>query len=143
MEALCGASTATPSADQSCTCSPSVTWTSVPITRIGGTNLRHPSTFSYTIPDVIPSTAREVLIHASLHSGNALPDRSQHLKIFTQEGNNRYETYLYVLSYSQPAYNTNSDNMWFPMPSNRRIMMVVSTDEGPSCGAELHAIGYR
>ena len=143
MEALCGAGTATPPAFQPCTCSASVNWTSVPITRIGGTNLRTLSTFSYTIPNVIPSTAKEVLVHASLHSGTALSGIPQHVKIFTQEESNRYEKYLYVLSFNQPAFNTNSDNMWFPMPSNRRIMMVVTRDEGPNCGAELHAIGYR
>ena len=140
MEALCGAGTATPPTVQPL---PSVTWTSVPITSIGGTDLRTTSTFSYTIPNVIPSTAKEVLIYATLHSGTALSGVSQHVKIFTQEDSNLYEKYLYVLSFNQLAYNTNSDNMWFPMPSNRRIMMVVTRNEGPNCGAALHAIGYR
>ena len=140
MEALCGAGTATPPAVQP---SPSVTWTSVPITSIGSTNLRTPSTFSYTIPNVIPSTAKEVLIYAILASGSANSNIAQHVKIFTQEGSNRYEQYLYNYGYGRVFVNTNSDNMWFPMPSNRRIMMTVAIDQGANCHAQMYAIGYR
>ena len=139
MEALCGVSTSTPPTVQY---SPSLTWTSVPRTTIGGNNLRTPSTFSYTIPSVIPTSAKEVLIYALIHSGGALRG-GQHVKIFTQEGSNRYEKYLYMFGYPQDAINTNSDNMWFPLPTNRRIMMTVSNDQGDNCKAELHAIGYR
>ena len=105
--------------------------------------MRTPSTFSYTIPNVIPSTAKEVLIYAFLQSGHANQGTRQNVKIFTQEGSNRYEKYLFVKSWNQNAINTNSDNMWFPMPSNRRIMMTVTIDQGNSCAAELNAIGYR
>ena len=140
MEALCGAGTATLRAVQP---SPLVNWTSVPITSIGSTNLRTPSTFSYTIPNVIPSTAKEVFIFALVHSGGATPTVNQHVKIFTQEGSNRYEQYLYIYTWNQAAINTNSDNMWFPMPSNRRIMMTVTRDQGTNCYAQMYAIGYR
>ena len=104
--------------------------------------MRTPSTFSYTIPTVIPSTAREVLIYALLYTDYA-NYAAQHVKIFTQEGSDRYEKYLYVHGYPQRAINTNSDNMWFPMPSNRRIMMTVTRDQGGNCNAYLYAIGYR
>ena len=140
VDTLCGAGTPTPPTAQP---SPSVTWTSVPITSIGSTNLRTPSTFAYTIPNVIPSTAEEVLIYAFLQSGNANPNIAQHVKIFTQEGSSSYEKYLFVKSWDQNAINTNSDNMWFPMPSNRRILMTVTRDQGNNCAAELTAIGYR
>ncbi len=120
------------------------TWTSVPITSIGGTNLRHPNTFSFVIPSVIPSTAKNVLIYAILNSGGANQGITLHLKVFTQDGSNkRFEKYLYLLTYFQNAYNTNSDNMWFPMPSNRRIYMTVDRDVGANCGAHLFAIGYN
>ena len=119
-----------------------MTWTSVPITSIGTTDLRTPSTLTYTIPTVIPSTATDVLIYAVLHSGYA-NFGGQHVKIFTQEETDKYEKYLYYFGYAQNAINTNSDNMWFPMPSNRRIMMTVTVDHGDNCHAELFAIGYR
>ena len=143
METLCGASTATPPTVEPCTCSPSVTWTSVTRTRIGSTNLRHPSTLSYSIPNVIPSTAKEVRIYISAQTGGSDRGAYQQLKIFTQEGSARYEQYLFLQSWAQNAINSNSENMWFPMPTNRRVYLTVQTDQGPNCEAELFAIGYR
>ncbi len=120
------------------------TWTSVPITSIGSSNLRHPNTFSFVIPNVIPSTAKNVLIYAVMSCGHANVANTLHLKIFTQDGSSkRFEKYLYMLTLNQNAYNTNSDNMWFPMPINRRIYMTVDRDIGTNCGAYLYAIGYN
>ncbi len=120
------------------------TWTSVPLTEIGSTDLRHPNTFSFVVPEVIPSTAKNVLIYAAAHCGSAIKGSKTHLKIFTDEGRDqRYEKYLYMHSWTQTAINTNSDNMWFPMPTNRRIYMTVDKDHGAHCGAYLHTIGYN
>ena len=55
----------------------------------------------------------------------------------------RYEKYLMVYSWSQDAISTNSDNMWFPMPPNRRVYLTVPTAHGANAGARLFAIGYR
>ena len=104
--------------------------------------MRTPSTYSYTIPNVIPSTAKEVLVYVSLYIGDAIL-AIEHVKIFTQEGKNTYDKYLYVYSYPQSAVNGNSDNMWFPMPSKRRIMITITKDHGNNCYAQLFAIGYR
>ncbi len=137
MEALCeGTSVAIPTIRN--------TWTSVPITSIGSTNLRHPNTFSFVIPNVIPSTAKNVLIYTAMQCGNANVGTWVYLKVFTQDGSNkRFEKYLYMFAGTQTAYNTNSDNMWFPMPINRRIYMTVDRDIGANCGAFLYAIGYN
>ncbi len=137
MEALCeGTNVAIPTVRN--------TWTSVPRTYIGSTDLRHPNTFSFVIPNVIPSTAKNVLIYTVMFCGEANVANTLHLKVFTQDGSNkRFEKYLYMLTYSQVAYNTNSDNMWFPMPINRRIYMTVDRDVGTNCGAYLYAIGYN
>ncbi len=137
MEALCeGTSVSTPTVRN--------TWTSVPITSIGSTNLRHPNTLSFVIPNVIPSTAKNVLIYTVMHCGHANVANTLHLKVFTQDGSSkRFEKYLYMLTWSQLAYNTNSDNMWFPMPINRRIYMKVDRDVGANCEAHLYAIGYN
>ena len=104
--------------------------------------MTHVATFSYIIPDVIPSTAKEVLIYGLIKTGYANRGLSQDVKIFTQEGSSSYEKYLFVQSYNQEAINTNSDNMWFPMPSSGRIMMTVTVDQGENCFAGLYAIGY-
>jgi hypothetical protein len=119
------------------------TWTSVPKTNIGNSNLQHASTVSFTIPSVIPSTAREVLIHAGVFSGYSNKGPYHDLKFFTQIGTTRYEKYLLVYGWPQHAYNTNSDNMWFPMPPNRRIYLTVPAAHGNNAGVRLFAIGYR
>ena len=57
-----------------------VTWISIPFTQIGTTNLKHAATLSFTIPSIVPTNSREVLvlvldgaimdptIHQDLHS---------------------------------------------------------------------------
>ncbi len=137
MEALCeGTSVTIPTIRN--------TWTSVPLTAIEGSNLRHPNTFSFVIPNVIPSTAKNVLIYTTMLCGHSSVGTTLHLKVFTQDGSNkRFEKYLYMLTLNQNAYNTNSDNMWFPMPINRRIYMTVDRDVGGGCWAHLYAIGYN
>ena len=137
---LCGSTTPAPISQ--CNCNYSATWTSVPLTTIGTSNLQHAGTLAYTIPRVIPSTAREVLVLASIYCGYT-PTIYQHIKIYTQQGTNHYEKYLFMFSHAQDAINTNSDNMWFPMTTNRRIYMEIPSAHGGHCGGLLKAIGYR
>ena len=88
IEELCGGSSVT---------IPTVrnTWTSVPMTSIGSTNLRHPSTLSFVIPNVIPSTAKNVLINVAIQCGTANKGTTSNLKLFTQDGSNKhFEKYL-------------------------------------------------
>ena len=117
-------------------------WTSVPKTHIGSSDLRDAATFSYPIPDSIPSSALEVLVYAGLHSGST-NEVSNDFKIYTQIGDKRYEKYLYLESWEQNAINTNSDNMWFPMPPNRLVYLTVSVGLGDNAGVYLYTIGYR
>ena len=124
-------------------CSCPVNWTSVPFVHIGTTNLRHAATLSFNIPSIVPSSAREVLIHAGFRSGHNNYGPQQYIKIFTQIGTAKYEKYLLMYSYPQNALNTNSDNMWFPMPPNSKVYLTLQTAVGNNAGAWLHAIGYR
>ncbi len=116
------------------------TWTSVPMTTIGSTNLRHPNTFSFVIPNVISSTAKNVLIYATMLCG-CKPAYSLHLKVFTKDGSSkRFDKYFFMLTWSQVANNTNVDNMWFPMSAKHRIYMTVDRDLGTNCGASLYKL---
>ena len=110
-----------------------VTWISIPFTQIGTTNLKHAATLSFTIPSVVPSSAKEILIHAGFSTGTSNNGPLQYIKIFTQIGTTKYEKYLMMLSYPQNAHNTNSDNMWFPMPPNRRVYLTLQTAVGNNC----------
>ncbi len=119
-------------------------WTSLLKTSIGTSNLQHAGTLSFTIPSVvIPYSAREVLIHAGVYMGTSSRGPQQDLKIFTQIETTRYEKYLLEFSWYQEAINTNSDNMWFPMPPNRRVYLTVPAAMGDNAGVRLFAIGYR
>ena len=119
-------------------------WTSVPLTQIGSTDLRQPNTFTFDIPSVIPSTANNVLVYAAFSCGYANRGVSQHIKIYTKDGSEQhYSKYLFMLTYDQYAHNTNSENMWFPMPADHKVYMTVYKDAGDNCGAYIHVIGYN
>ena len=117
-------------------------WTSVPITLIGTTTFHLADTFSFTIPSVIPSDAKEVLLHVGVYNGNDNVPQ-QNVRIFTQIGTNAFNKYLLLYTTPQSAVNANSDNMWFPMPLNRMVFLSLSTAVGDDAGAQLFAIGYR
>ena len=119
-------------------------WTSVPITTIGYPNARYASTVSFTIPSVIPSSAREVLIYVRIYSGHNNRNGPLHdIKVFTEIGTTRYEKYMFIYTYIQSASSVNSDNMWFPMPPNRRVYVTIDSVHGNNVGVRLAAIGYR
>jgi len=122
-----------------------VTWTSVPQTKIASSKLQIAETTSYNIPSVIPSTAREVFVFVGAFQGvTGYVGHSDSLKIYTLQGANRYEQYLYLFPYNHNSViNTNSDNLWFPMPTNRMIYLEVPVAQGPNSEAELFVIGYR
>ena len=118
-------------------------WTSVPPATIGSSNLQVAATFSYAIPKTIPSTATEVLVYVKMYSGTSSRGTSNDVKIYTQIGKHQYEKYIFDVSWNQDAFNTNSDNMWFPMPPNRLIYLTVPTALGDHAEVQLIAIGYR
>ena len=120
-------------------------WTSVPMTNIGSSELQHAGTLAYDIPAVIPNSAREILVLATVHAGNAGPnDRIHYIKIYTHcDLNQRYEKYIAVKSYNQDAWSTNSDNLWFPITSDRKIFVELNAGHTGHMNFTLHAIGYR
>ena len=91
-------------------------WISVPETEIGTFVLQEATTESFLIPNVIPDDARDVLVFASISSGHTSRVPYDNVKIYTLRGSRRYEQYLGLRTWDQNAVNTNSDNMWFPMP---------------------------
>ena len=136
VQSLCGSSTTqTPERK--------VTWTSVSRVLIGSSDIQTAATYSYTIPNSIPNEAKEVLVLAVGRQGYSSRDIDTYLKIYTLEGSSHYEQYIYMHSYDQSAYNTVSDNLWFPMTSNRRIYLQVPNTNGGGNWVGLYAIGYR
>ena len=118
-------------------------WTSVPLTKIGHSDLKDAATFSYPIPDSIPSSALEVLVYVAIDSGPS-NRATNHLKFYTQIGDKRYEKYLFLHPWDvQEGISYNSENMWFPMPPNRLVYFTVSAALGDNVGVGLYTIGYR
>ena len=121
----------------------SATWTPVNRTEIGQANFTPGTTFHFQIPDIIPNSASEFLLYASMDCGTSVNDISDNIIFYVEHGGIRFEKFLRVHSYHQSAWNTNSDNMWFPMPADRQIHVDVVPVTIPNCSSRLHAIGYR
>ena len=96
VQTLCGSSTPPPTtitsaAVQQCDCNPTITWTSIPITSIGTSNMQHTGTVAYDIPSVIPNNAKEVLVLASASAGVSGPNhRTHYVKIYTEQDQIQY-----------------------------------------------------
>jgi hypothetical protein len=153
VQTLCGSSTPQPTTIttspapivQQCDCSPTLTWTSVPMTSIGSSTLQHTGTVAYDIPSVIPDSAKEVLVLASAIAGISGPnDRTHYIRIYTEQDQKQYENYIFLTSYNQNAYHTiNSDNLWFPMTTGRQMFVRLAYAHTGFTRVFLHAIGYR
>ena len=149
VQTLCGSSTASPSVTTQpppaaqCDCAPPVNWTST-VSSIGSTSIKSAGTLAYDIPSVIPSSAKEVLIFANVEVGNSGPSSQQHyIKIYTQQGSQQFEKYIFVVTYPQNARSTNSDNLWFPMTTGRQVFVELGHAHTGHINLYLFAIGYR
>ena len=113
------------------------------LTSVGSLNLDTASTFHFQIPDIIPRTASEFLLYAYFACGTAGTQRENDIMIYVEHGGVRLEKFLYLRSYNQAAWNTNSDNMWFPVPADRQVHVSVQTTIPRYCYVRLYMIGYR
>ena len=126
--------------------SESAMWTPVAKTPIGPASLKleNATTYNFQIPDVIPLTARELLVYASVKCGTATVQRSGDIIVYVMHNGLRFEKFLYMHGYRwQAAFNTNSDNVWFPMPSDRLVHLEITAAIPGNCSARLSTIGYR
>ena len=120
-----------------------VPWTPVNKTEIGRSNLNAATVLSYSIPSIIPSTAQAVLLYSSVRCGTSTINDEGDIAYYVVVDGIRYEHFLYMRSYPQQAHNTNSDNMWFPMPQNRLIYTQVPIAFPGQCFNVVHVIGYQ
>ena len=119
-------------------------WTSVALTSMTSPNLRQTGTMAHNIPNVIPSSAKEVLVLATILVGHCGPsERVHYIKIYTQQGSQQYAKYIVLKSWQNGAWSTNSDNLWFPMTSGRQVFVELTTAHTGNLGMTLHVVGYR
>ena len=118
-------------------------WTPVDVTLIGSVYIDTASPFHFQIPDIIPHTASEFFLYAVLVCGAAGVSKTNDILFYVEHDGVQFKKYVYMRSHHQSGFNTNSDNMWFPMPADRRIHMIVPVPVPQNCFAQLHTIGYR
>ena len=135
---LCNVNT-TPA--QPCTCP--VEWESFDMIQIGTINMQSTNTQSFVIPAAVPSTATEVLVYVYVIKGNS-ESVSSNMKIYTESSpTRRFEKYLTIRTWSQNALATVSENMFFPMPSNRRVYIRLPNAHPRNVYGFVNIIGYR
>ena len=116
----------------------------MPIDRhIGSERLNHPELHQFSIANIVPDTATQFLIYATVYSGNTYgPSVFIDVSVFVYVDEKRLAQHLYVTGYQQEAYSSNTDNMWFPVPSNKLIYVQVPVGVPGYAWFTLHAIGY-
>ncbi len=121
-----------------------VTWTSVDPTSIGDTNFHSTGTLSFEIPSFIPDNAIEVLIYVYLRSSSSSGAHNSVIKIYTEgEDGEEYAKYVSLIP-GRSYYYIITENMWFPMPSSRRVFLnVPNSYSGTNQYVSLAVTGYR
>ena len=113
-------------------------------TPIGEGTLNFVQTYQFNIENIIPDTATQVLIYARTHCGNTKQPAAvfADVSVFVNIDGMLLSKYLLVIGYAQDAYNTNSDNMWFPVSSTKTIHVDSPRPIPGICEFRLTAIGY-
>ena len=110
---------------------------------IGADTLNYQHTFVYSIADIVPDTATQFLVHATTYCGNTRdPTVFVDIPIYVTVDGRRLSQYLFIIGYPQDAYNTNTDNMWFPVPFDKTINVEIPRSVPGICEFKLTAIGY-
>ena len=120
-----------------------VPWTPVNRTEIGQHNLNTATTLNFIIPSLIPNTAQAVLLYVTAHCGFSTIDMGADISYYVVVNGTRYEHFLHMFGYRQQAHNTNSDNMWFPMPPNRLLYVGIPQEFPRNCHTYVSVIGHR
>ena len=110
---------------------------------------------TYNLPNV-PDHAAEVLVYMWIAKGRIYGyeiDEDVHYQIYTQEGTTKYIQKLAIRDYDNYSWVTNSDNMWFPVTSDKKLYVYPghsflrpANDFPPPNGrylAGIDILGYR
>ena len=95
----------------------------------------------------MPSEAREILVYVTLATGyTSSADTDVTLTLWTSDGKQDCKKYLYGRVYHQQAWGYNSENMFFPAPSDMKLRVSVAYLNPPGSGGKMcsvNLIGYR
>src|SRR5580693_1409664 len=98
-----------------------MSWVDASDLLIGPIDFATANTVSYTLPD-LPDNVDQVLIFIWGYSGAATGSFSRLFDIWTAESSGlKYRMKFFIFSYPQNAIGFNSDNIWLPLTSERRL----------------------
>ena len=110
---------------------------------IGRESLNRPGLYQFSIANLVPDTATQFLIYATVFSGNTYsPSVFMDVSVFVYVDEKRLAQHLFVIGHEQVAFSINSDNMWFPVPSNKLVYVLVPEGVPGYAWFRFHAIGY-
>ena len=94
--------------------------------------------------NLVPVQAKEILLLVACCSGMSAPkDVTHRLTLFVEEKGVHYAKYIHITTCKQPARNDNSENMWFPMPTNRSLHFDVPQTMNGDISCTILLTGYR
>ncbi len=78
-------------------------------------------------PAVVPRQATEILVYASVCCLPSAPDTAGRYEIYVSQNRqgDRASFYLVLKPYAGSQRNQNSDNVWLPMPPDRKLHVVL------------------
>ena len=83
------------------------------------------------------------MLYSVVERGDAGVQRAGDVIFYVMRNGLRFEKFLYMHSYPQYAWNTNSDNMWLPMPADRLLHVEVTITFSDNCLALFTTTGYH
>eukprot|EP01084_Bolivina_argentea_P047577 87673_1 len=117
----------------------------VPVNVDFGTLATTVGTYTFQIPDSIPSDAKKILLYIYFQSGGCSPDIWGDIEIISNCHGKDYNQFFTFHTYSQNAWSYNSDSFWLPLPENRKIIMKINmgkTKYGGNCAGYFRLIRY-
>jgi len=98
----------------------------------------------FSIPGDLPSNAQEVLVLAVLRCGGEGPERNFSVSLWTEINSQKYIKYVSGTRYAQNAISFSSENMWFPLGTDKKLYIQCDDIQKVNCHyLELTLVGYR
>lgn len=121
-------------------------WNPIPLNfdnALGQIILTKGEVHDFALPEDLPKDTREVLLFVHVNIGWSKPNRPNFLKLFTQVDGRHYSHYLAFHTFEQNAISSNSDNVWLPMGTDRKVYVDVLSKCEHGGGGSVCLIGYR
>eukprot|EP01084_Bolivina_argentea_P075267 136453_1 len=104
--------------------------------------IKYSKELEFIIPNDIPNTCKKILIYLTFESGHASRDIKPNITICVKANNKLYKHFFKVHTYNQNAWSFNSDNIWMPMPKDRKIIVTQTKQYSGNVGGTIAIIRY-